>query len=69
MSGTEIEFILMPNSFWFGEEPLMFVVNQKVVELLTGKYHVELEKCESLKDIVNLVDKIAQKEDLRIKHV
>lgn len=47
----------------------MFVVNQKVVELLTGKYHVELEKCESLKDIVNLVDKIAQKEDLRIKHV
>jgi len=47
----------------------MFVVSQKVVELLTGKYHVELEKCENLEDIVNLIEKIAQKEGLRIKHV
>lgn len=51
------------------EKILMFVVNQKVVELLTGKYHVEFEKCESLKEIVNLVEKIAQKEGLRIKQI
>jgi len=47
----------------------MFVVNQKIIELLTNKYHIELEKCESLEDIVNLIEKIAQKEGLRIKHV
>lgn len=69
MSGAEIEFILIPNGFWLGDKLSMFVVNQKVVELLTGKYHVELEKCESLKDIVDLVEEIAQKEGLRIKHV
>jgi len=69
MSGMEIEFILTPNGFWLGDEPSMFVVNQKVMELLTGKYNVELEKCESLTDIVNLIEKIAQKEGLIIKHV
>jgi len=52
-----------------GEGPLMFAVNQKVMDLLTGKYHVELEKCESSADIVNLIEKIAKKEGLRIKHV
>ena len=47
----------------------MFGVNQKVVELLTGKYYVELEKCESLRDIIDLLEKVAQKEGLSIKQV
>jgi len=47
----------------------MFAVNQKVVGLLTSKYHFELEKCESLRDIVDLLEKVAQKEGLSIKHV
>jgi len=47
----------------------MFAVNQKVVELLTDKYHAELEKCESLRDIIDLLEKVAQKEGLNIKHV
>jgi len=34
-----------------------------------GKYQVELEKCESLRDIINLLEKAAQKEGLSIKHV
>jgi len=47
----------------------MFGVNQKVVELLMDKYHFELERCESLRDFVDLLEKVAQKEGLRIKHV
>jgi hypothetical protein len=39
------------------------------VELLTGKYRAELEKCESLKDFVDLLEKVAQKEGLKIKYV
>jgi bacterioferritin (cytochrome b1) len=59
----------MPNIFYLGGEPSMFAVNQKVVELLTDKYHVELEKCESLREIVDLLEKVAQKEGLSIKHI
>jgi transcriptional regulator len=46
----------------------MFSVNQKVLKLLADKYHVELENCDSLGDIINLLEKTAQKEGLKIKH-
>jgi transcriptional regulator len=47
----------------------MFAVNQKVMKLLTDKYHVELENCESLRDIIDFLEMVAQKEGLKIKHV
>ncbi len=44
----------------------MIAVNRRVTELLVQKYHKELERCKTEKEVIRLIYRVARNENLRV---